>query len=60
MEQFESATRLLAAAKLLLGWSVQAQQPDEFKQWPAGTSPQEIGERVAERLAPTPRAPAGV
>ena len=30
------------------------QQPDAFKKWPAGSSPQEIGKRVAERLASTP------
>jgi unsaturated rhamnogalacturonyl hydrolase len=30
------------------------QQPTVFKKWPAGSSPLEIGKRVAERLASTP------
>jgi rhamnogalacturonyl hydrolase YesR len=32
----------------------QKQQPKEFRKWPAGSSPQEIGKRVAERLVSTP------
>jgi rhamnogalacturonyl hydrolase YesR len=29
-------------------------QPKEFKNWPAGTSPQEVGKRVANRFVVTP------
>lgn len=55
MKRFGSVAKmLLAAAMLLLGCSAQAQQPKEFRQWPAGSSPQEIGKRVAERLMATP------
>jgi unsaturated rhamnogalacturonyl hydrolase len=28
-------------------------QPKEFRNWPAGASPKEVGERVAERFVPT-------
>jgi hypothetical protein len=46
---------LLATSMMLAALSLQAeQQPKEFKKWPAGTSPQEIGKRVAERLIATP------
>src|SRR5215469_17642340 len=40
---------IIAAANV-----VRAQQPKEFKNWPAGTSPQEVGKRVAERFVVTP------
>ena len=46
---------LLAASIMMVAVSLQAErQPKEFKNWPAGTSPQEIGKRVAERLIATP------
>ena len=46
---------LLAVGVLLLALPLQAQkQPKEFKKWPAGTSPEEIGKRVAERLIAIP------
>src|SRR6266436_1982828 len=46
---------LLAASILVSALCGQAeQQPKEFKKWPAGSSPQEIGKRVAERLIATP------
>ena len=46
---------LLAASMMVLALSGQAeQQPKEFKKWPAGGSPQEIGKRVAERLIAVP------
>jgi len=49
------AALLLAAWMMVLALSLQAQQqPKEFRKWPAGTSPKEIGERVAERLIATP------
>lgn len=40
---------VIAAATL-----VSAQQPKEFKNWPVGTSPQQVGKRVAERFVVTP------
>ena len=36
---------------LLFATAVYAKQPKEFTNWPAGTSPQEVGKRVAERFA---------
>ena len=36
---------------LLVSGSLYAKQPKEFTNWPAGTSPQEVGKRVAERFA---------
>ncbi len=44
------STRLLVSAALIFSLSslVPAQQK-EFKNWPAGTSPKEVGKRVAER-----------
>ena len=46
---------LLAAGMIVLTLPLQAQkQPKEFKKWPAGSSPQEIGKRVAERLIAIP------
>jgi unsaturated rhamnogalacturonyl hydrolase len=38
--------------------SLQAEQK-EFRKWPAGTSPQEIGKRVAERFAASPHSNSG-
>ena len=46
---------LLAAGMIVLTLPLQAQkQPKEFKKWPAGSSPREIGKRVAERLLAIP------
>jgi unsaturated rhamnogalacturonyl hydrolase len=58
---------LLPAALAIFSLAVRAQhpvkdqlkcqlkdQPKEFRHWPAGKSPQEIGKRVAERFAVTP------
>ncbi len=46
---------LLAAGTIVLTLPLQAQkQPKEFKKWPAGSSPQEVGKRVAERLLAIP------
>ncbi len=54
---------LLAAGMIVLTLPLQAQkQPKEFKKWPAGSSPREIGKRVAERLLAIPHSnfrPAG-
>ena len=45
----------LAAALMALTLSVEAQQQvKEFRKWPAGSSPQEIGKRVADHLVTTP------
>lgn len=50
------APKLLVTAMIvLLAALAEAQsQPKEFKRWPAGSSPQEIGKRVAERLIAIP------
>ena len=47
----------IAALGLLLpaiAAPVIAQQPDYFSNWPAGTSPQEVGKRLAEHFIPSP------
>ena len=47
--------RLLATGLLTLGTTVwSAPQPEVFANWPAGTSPQEIGKRVAENFVARP------
>lgn len=43
----------LAAILLASSWPLAA-QTKEFRNWPAGTSPEEIGKRVAERFLNTP------
>src|SRR5258708_15962915 len=43
----------LAATLLASSWPLAA-QTKEFRNWPAGTSPQEIGKRVTERFLNTP------
>jgi rhamnogalacturonyl hydrolase YesR len=43
----------LALSAILLASSLHAAQPKEFRNWPAGTSPTEIGKRVAERFVST-------
>jgi len=46
---------LVAVGTLLATLPLQAQKrPKEFTKWPAGSSPQEIGKRVAERLLEIP------
>lgn len=52
MNRFGNPYRLLLAAAIMLiaGSALAQSQPKEFKQWPTGRSPQEIGKRVAERL----------
>jgi len=56
MNRFGNPYWLLpAAAIMLIAGSAQAQsQAKEFKAWPTGRSPQEIGKRVAERLIAIP------
>jgi rhamnogalacturonyl hydrolase YesR len=46
----------IAALSLLLpaGTLTLSAQQDYFSNWPAGTSPQEVGKRVAEHFIPTP------
>ena len=43
---------LVAACTMLPASQLQAQK--EFKKWPAGSSPQEVGKKVAERLVTSP------
>ena len=46
---------LLAAAVMGLTFCVQAErQPKPFRDWPSGSSPREIGKRVAEHFVVTP------
>lgn len=47
------AATLLVFAAAILPPACEAQQK-EFKKWPAGTSPNEIGKRVAERFVSSP------
>jgi unsaturated rhamnogalacturonyl hydrolase len=50
--------RAFSLFAFLLTWiQVFAAQPKEFRDWPTGKSPQEIGRRVAERFAWGPRLP---
>ena len=46
--------RLLAAMVLALVTSTGSAQSKYFADWPVGTSPAEVGKRVAERFIPTP------
>jgi len=43
-----------AVAAMILAASLQSLAQKEFKNWPAGTSPQEVGKRVAERFVASP------
>jgi unsaturated rhamnogalacturonyl hydrolase len=57
VDRFRIAFALSFVALIIVFASpTQAQQPQpkEFRKWPASSSPQEIGKRVAERLASTP------
>ena len=38
---------------VLSALSLSASQPKEFRNWPAGTSPTDVGKRVAERFVST-------
>jgi unsaturated rhamnogalacturonyl hydrolase len=49
---FEAAALLLTAAAFLSPFSMAQQK--EFKRWPAGSAPREIGKRVAERFVSGP------
>lgn len=56
--QFTYSTRRLlsfAAPVVFLAGSLLAAQPKEFRNWPAGASPAEVGKRVAEHFASTAR-----
>jgi unsaturated rhamnogalacturonyl hydrolase len=44
-------------AFILLAASLHAAQPKEFTNWPTGTSPQEVGKRVADRFVSTGELP---
>jgi rhamnogalacturonyl hydrolase YesR len=43
----------VVAFSILLAAPLLASQPKEFRSWPAGTSPEEVGKRVAERFVST-------
>jgi rhamnogalacturonyl hydrolase YesR len=45
--------RILLLLFLFFCLTVFAAQPKEFRDWPAGSSPEEVGKRVAERFAST-------
>src|SRR5215471_1615655 len=44
----------VAMMLMILAASLQSMAQKEFKNWPAGTSPQEVGKRVAERFVTSP------
>ena len=46
--------RTLVVALLVIGTDTIVAQPDYFTNWPAGSSPQEVGKRVAEHFITTP------
>jgi rhamnogalacturonyl hydrolase YesR len=48
--QRKSISRTVVAGAMLLGAAAQGYAQKEFQNWPAGSSPQEIGKRVAERF----------
>ena len=53
MPTTRTAFSLLVAGVTLLGASFAAERK-EFQDWPAGTSPREVGKRVAENFAARP------
>jgi rhamnogalacturonyl hydrolase YesR len=48
--QRKSITRTMVACGVILGAATQGYAQKEFQNWPAGSSPREIGKRVAERF----------
>src|ERR1039458_5875781 len=48
--QCKSISRTVVACAMLVGVAAQGYAQKEFQNWPAGSSPQEIGKRVAERF----------
>src|ERR1700730_7555447 len=59
MNRIQTSCILIAVTAIALVLPTQAQkqlqkQPNAFRTWPAGTSPGEIGKRVADRLLTTP------
>ena len=53
MHKYRAAFILPLTVAILTALPLSA-QPKEFSKWPAGSSPKEIGKRVAERFAATP------
>src|SRR5215204_4994313 len=51
MRRQQKAIALSLAALTLLSLTPAARAADHFKNWPAGTSPREVGKRVAENWA---------
>src|ERR1700756_1661537 len=45
---------LVGLLAVIVATNLVSAQPKEFKNWPTGTSPQEVGKRVAERFVVTP------
>jgi len=52
--QYRRLMQGAAVAVMILAASLQSLAQKEFKNWPAGTSPQEVGKRVAERFVASP------
>jgi unsaturated rhamnogalacturonyl hydrolase len=52
--QYRRLVRGAAVAAMILTASLQGMAQKEFKNWPAGASPQEVGQRVAERFVASP------
>src|ERR1017187_6742082 len=48
--QRKSISRTMVACAVILGAAAQGCGQKEFRSWPAGSSPQDIGKRVAERF----------
>ena len=55
MQRFDAQRRILQTALLVtMGSAVATAQQDYFNNWPAGSSPQEVGKRVAEHFITSP------
>ena len=51
LRQSKALALLMAMAFVVMTWNNVQSQSKYFKNWPAGTSPQEVGKRVAENFA---------
>jgi rhamnogalacturonyl hydrolase YesR len=55
LQRFDAQRRILQTALLVtMGSAVATAQQDYFNNWPAGSSPQEVGKRVAEHFITSP------
>src|SRR5947209_9237916 len=50
LRQSKALALLVATAFVVMTWSSALAQSKYFKNWPAGSSPQEVGKRVAENF----------